>query len=147
MKVLLYSFDTSKSKTLLDGENAYFIHKLKEDLKILSEQVLNDKPDLILGIAAFRRSQIECFALNQFNKFKVSKNNKKHIYNLETETFQKFFSNLNKKPYTTFCNWSSYKISEFVEDNKLNTKIAFIHVNLKDKEILKRMVKELRGSD
>jgi hypothetical protein len=127
--MLVYTFRTNPFKDKLKEifPDIFIFDKLNEDFKIFSNKILKEKPDKILGIAKSDISQSETKTINQFNNKKIDKNGREN-YNLTP------WSNfdISKKPTTSFCNWTMYKIAKFIEDNNLNTKLSFVHLSKKD---------------
>ncbi|MBP7708317.1 hypothetical protein KA107_01415 [Candidatus Pacearchaeota archaeon] len=132
MKVLVYTFSTNKRQ---DELRAYFgeifiLKKLKEDLEKFSKKILIEKPELVLGIGNSERSRIESETINRFNKNKKIEKQGPEKYYLEKI---KVDLPVSTKTTDSFCNWSAYKLSKFVEEHQLATKIAFLHLFNKDK--------------
>ncbi len=135
MKTLYYTFRTNKFKDKIP--EAFIFGKLKEDFEVFSKRILEENPDLILGIAKSSKSQLEQFAINQFNKNKIIDKNGPKSINLYIPN--KTSINKSKKTSDSFCNWTTYKIAKLLLDNNLNTKIAFAHIKEEDLDNLKRL--------
>ncbi|MEP7103382.1 MAG: hypothetical protein ABI721_01575 [Candidatus Dojkabacteria bacterium] len=104
MKTLTYTFNSFKHKELLkkDFGNVFIFQKLKVDLEKIK-------------------------AINKFNQGKVNRVGK--------ESYDLFIPNIKIQhgiPSDSFCNWTMYKISEFLEENKLDIKLSFIHLDIQD---------------
>ncbi len=46
---------------------------------------------------------------------------------------------VSQKQTTSFCNWTAYKIADFLYEKKLAQKLAFCHVLKKDIDTLRRL--------
>lgn len=125
---LFYTF-TSFPETNLKGYSYIVLRSLKYDLQELFKCIELEKPEYVIGLAKYRRSQIEAQAINQYNKTKkVSKNNPIQLYDLYIPQSLDF--KINTNPYDSFCNWAAFKVTEFLDDHEI--KHSFIHVNLGD---------------
>lgn len=105
---LLYSFKNFPYLELLEenGLEVFVFGKLKEDLEILKAKIIDEKPNLILGIAksTSKESTFEAFAVNKFNKGKVSSNSIIDTYELFLPQDLPKSLKIRKTPTTTFCN-------------------------------------------
>lgn len=133
MKLLLYSFDVFPWQKQLEGLGfkVFYFNKLKEDLEIFKKRILEEQPDLILGFAKseLNKSTIEAFCINKFGKNKkVSKQNPIEIFSLFVSEDLPDFLSIRKTPTNTFCDWTMFKISEVLDEEKLETRLSFIHV-------------------
>ncbi len=135
--VLFYTFKSFPFSDSLP-ENSFVLAKLNSDIKLLEERILNDKPEIVIGVGLVRGfSRFERIAVNKFNKVKVNKNSQESFSLVFPE---KGFENikLSYKPTRSFCNWSAFKLAEFIEENNLDLKLSFLHINRKDKlELIK----------
>lgn len=140
-KSLIYTFRTFPHIEELKEmfPNVVVFGKLKEDLDKFFELINTTKPDIILGVAKSNdaHSYFEPLTINKFNKTsKIDKNGKEElklfIPNLTKTNFK-----ISKKPTTSFCNYSMYKIKNHIEQKELKTKIAFIHIVKKDINTIK----------
>ena len=129
--MLIYTFRTNpfKNKLLEKFPNLFIFGKLKEDFNKLSESIINNNPDYILGIASSNNSRFEPVAINKFKKTKKISIQGQKQYDLfiPQSNIKKSFS-----PTDSFCNWTMYKIAEFIEKNKLSTKLIFAHLEQND---------------
>lgn len=136
-KVLFYTFKSFPFKDVLPA-NSFVLAKLNSDIKQLQQLILEQKPEIIIGIGLVRGfSRFERVAVNKFNNGKVGRVSKEYF----DLTFpEKGFENLklSYKPTKSFCNWSAFKLAEFIEQNNLDLKLSFLHINRKDKlELIK----------
>jgi hypothetical protein len=133
MKQLIYTFRTTPFKEQIRtyASDTFVFGNLKVDFAVLSQKILKEKPDHIIGIAQTAGvSRMEPFAINQFHKTKqISAAGPKTIslYVPHKTPFKQAI-----KPTDSFCNWTAYKIAEFVADNALTTKVMFMHVQEND---------------
>ena len=144
MKILAYTFRTFPEIERLKDifPNVFIFGKLKQDLKLFKEEILKEKPDLILGIAIIKKeSQIESKTVNKFNNYSISKNGCESYELFIPDNLSDF--NINKGTTTSFCNWTMYKISELVNENNFNTNLSFVHLNSSDIAKLKVLKKPL----
>lgn len=137
-KVLFYTFKSFPYIDVFNTDELFVLAKLSNDINLLEERILEDKPEVIIGVGVVRGfSRFERVAVNKFNKVKVSKNSIEY-YDLSSP--EKGFENikLSYKPTRSFCNWSAFKLAEFIEQNKLDSKLSLLHINRKDKfELIK----------
>ncbi len=129
--MILYTFRTAPftEKLLETNVNAFVFGRMKEDFVILSEKILKEKPDFIIGMAGAQESRFEKKAINQFNDKKVAQDGEEEL-NLHVPENAIF--PISEKATNSFCNWTAYKIAKLVKDNKLKTKIVFAHLENKD---------------
>jgi len=132
--MLCYTFRTNKLIINQFGSDQIFVFdKLKKDYDEFTKIILEKKPDYIVGMAInnnLKQSQFEKIVLNKFNNKKVSKYNLKNSY--ELNVFDELNFIVNKKGTTSFCNWTAFKIQEFIEEKKLKTKQIFLHLKTED---------------
>ncbi len=134
---MIYTFRTVPYlDELLKFDDEIFVFKsLKSDFENFKIKSLSKKPKHILGIGNTKKeSQLESKAVNIFNKSKQIEKRGKEEYNLFT--FESVFS-VNNRYTTSFCNWTTYKISSFIEEKKIDTKVSFLHLNKSDFNNLK----------
>lgn len=127
-KVLFYTFRTFPIE-LIDTKDVFIFGKLKEDLKVFEKKILNESPDLIIGFGLVKgKSRFERIAINKFNNGVISETSPE-FYNLEFP--DKGFNTIkvSTKPTNSFCNWTMYKITDFLNEESLLTKMSFIHIN------------------
>jgi hypothetical protein len=131
--MILYSFRTAPFKeTLLEMQAQTFIFgRLKEDFALLSERMLKENPEFIVGIAHSEdETRFEARAINQFNGTKkVAQEGPQYV---DLHVPQQAIFKSSDKPSDSFCNWTAYKLTKFAKDKKLRTKVVFAHVNHKD---------------
>ncbi len=124
---MIYTFRTCPFKDHFP--EAFVFGKLKLDLEILKKKILEEKPEIILGIAKAKDfTRFETTVINKFNKNKINPDGKTSfaLY-IPSKIFPK-----SKNPTHSFCNWTAYKIKEFLKENNLPTKLAFVHVKEQD---------------
>ncbi len=131
--VIIYTFRTNpfKEKIIQLNQNTFIFGKLKEDFKIISKRIREERPEYIIGIANFPgKSKCESRAVNKFTKNKKIEKRGEESFNLffpENASFE-----ISKSVSDSFCNWTMYKISKLIKDEKLNSKLIFVHLNEKD---------------
>jgi hypothetical protein len=134
--MLLYTFRTApfKEKLLEMNTKIFVFGRLKEDFKILSKKILEERPDYVIGMAASNTtSQFESNAINQFNNSKkIVHDGEKHLplHIPENAIFP-----TSQEASDTFCNWTAYKIAKLIQDNKLETKMVFTHIKHEDVDL------------
>jgi signal recognition particle receptor subunit beta len=129
MKTLTYTFRTFPFKEKIPS--AFVFGKLNEDFKMFSNKILIERPDLIVGIANnSNNSRFEKLTINRFNKIKKISRNGPDSFELNLPPNPSFSISINTTD--SFCNWTTYKIKEFLKNNSLNTKLIFVHINEKD---------------
>lgn len=141
MKSLFYTFRTFPHIEKIPS--TFVFGKLKEDFEKFSSIILKEKPDIIIGIAHSHNglSRFETIAVNQFNgNKKVNKYGPRSIslYFPENKGIDK-----SEKYTDSFCNWTAYKISEFVRNNNLNVKVSFVHITEVDLDKIISLPKSL----
>jgi hypothetical protein len=110
---------------------------IQKEIETFKDIIITQNPDHIIGIAAFRTTQFESKAINQFNKSKTVSVKGKDSYNL---SIPKIGCKIHKSAYDSFCNWSSYKVSEFVDKWGLSSQVSFLHCTLEDNVMIKKLV-------
>lgn len=131
--MLIYSFRTApfKEKLLEMPARTFIFGRMKEDFAILSERMLKENPEFIVGIAhSDSESRFEAKAVNQFNGTKKVVQEGPQYIDLHLPQNPIFAAS--DKPTDSFCNWTAYKLTKFAKDKKLRTKVVFAHVNHKD---------------
>ncbi len=128
---LVYSFRTNKDVDLFRnaGIGVFEFGKLKEDLLIFCEMIKQIHPTRIIGISAVvGESRFETEAVNVFGKHGTVNMGGRDRYQLHVPTEKPFATS--KKPTTSFCNWTMYKLSEVVEGSSAN--VTFLHYTKAD---------------
>ena len=146
--LLIYTFRTNpfKDKLIRNFPESFIFGKLKEDFQKFSELITRETPSLVLGIASSNSSsRFEPIAINQFNV------NKK-IVPMAPTSLPLFIPRnvpLETSKITTdsFCNWSMYQIANFIENNELDTKLSFAHVNEEDVDDMINWIKSEEKSE
>lgn len=137
-KIKIYTFRTCPFSGELRGlfGDVFVFGKLKEDLEKFKLEIVNDKPDYILGIAHipkfYKSSQFETSAINQFQRVKKVSREGIDKYNLFVPDLNNTNFRISKKNGDSFCNWTIYKISEFLSEEKLGCKFIFTHLKVED---------------
>lgn len=138
--MLVYTFRTFPYKSALSKfcDNYFVFGKLKDDLKKFVRIVGQRRPDLIVGIAKSSKnySRFERKAINQFNKTGVISKDGAPSYKLYYPSKGYKAIKLSDKPTDSFCNWTMYKIAEYI--NKSKTRLMFVHI--KEKDIKKLLI-------
>lgn len=138
--ILIYTFRTFPWKDELEQvlPDFFVFGKLKEDFERFCLEIETKKPDWIIGIAKGRRTIWESLAANQFNQGKIIKGGveKYDLYIPEKTSFP-----IHETAWTTFCNWTAYKIQEFLERNKSEAKLSFLHLAKKDLPVFEELLK------
>ena len=143
-KVLFYTFKSFPYIDVFNTDELIILAKLSDDIKLLEDTILKEKPEVVIGVGLVRGfSRFERIAVNKFNKGQVSKNSIEY-YDLSFP--EKGFENLklSYKPTRSFCNWSAFKLAEFMEQNNLDSKLSFLHINRKDRLELIKYLDSLR---
>lgn len=144
VNVLFYTFKSFPFKDVLPS-NTFILGKLSSDIKDFQQTISKSQPELIIGVGAVRDfSRFERIAINKFNKGKVSRNLIEY-YDLSFP--ENGFENikLSYKPTKSFCNWSAFKLAEFIEQNKLDSRLSFVHINRRDKSELIKYIKSFKS--
>src|SRR5690606_14080811 len=128
-RILFYTF---ASFPLAHLENAVkqpvvVLNQLKKDMIYLQNLIVERNPELVVGIAKTKyQTQWETTCRNVFHKTKkVSKHNLYDHYDLfhpSPTSFRK-----NKQPSDTFCNWSMFRLCEFLSELSSVIPLAFVH--------------------
>ena len=134
---IYYTFRTNKDITRIkeSGKFLFVFGNLKQDLQkffnILSESAV----DSIVGLAEIKGvSRVESVAVNAFGKNKKICKSGPDSFKLDLLKDNIF--KVSKSHTTSFCNWTMYKISEHIQNNKLLIKHSFIHYNKADIELV-----------
>ena len=133
--IIIYTFRTFKGVYELNKiyKNIYIFGKLKNDLNDFLQIIKFNKPKYILGIAKNRNkiSEFESITINNFNNKKIMKSDiyRHKLYIPEFTNTRFMIAN----DYTTsFCNYSMFKIMEYIKENRINTYLSFVHVRMED---------------
>ncbi|NMC36056.1 hypothetical protein GYA49_03340 [Candidatus Beckwithbacteria bacterium] len=134
MNLLVYSFKTFPYKKEIEDifPSIFYFYKLTKDIETFKQLIIQNKPDYVVGIA-FKKYGQSCFepqTVNIFNKKAKITRNGIDSYNLFIPTYLNFkTSNYQSR---SFCNWTMYKVSEFINWQHLATKLIFTHISRKD---------------
>lgn len=144
--LLIYTFSTFPLKNQLQSDfpKTFIFHQFKKDLELFKQMVLTNPPNLIIGLAKSKNqySWIETKTVNKFTQKKVSINNPTQQYDLTKIILPKEFR-LNYHYSTSFCNWTMFKISEFIQQNNLPSKLNFVHLQSQHYSLLKKSLNYL----
>jgi hypothetical protein len=136
-KVMVYTFRTYKDADQLKRifeVDVVVLGELKKDIENLCNRLLVEKPEYILGVAkSNRKSVMETIAVNNIHGHKI---NQKGLDRYELVVPSPGVFEPVNRTTNTFCNYSMYKIAEYIKQNRLETKLMFAHLNSKD---LKKM--------
>jgi hypothetical protein len=139
MKILIYTFRSTLFIKMINkvvNKEIYILSKINNDLEKFYKIILINKPTFILGLAKTNKnySQFEKYTFNKFGKDRVLIKNGIYKYKLYIPsgvTKLNFHINCNIiNP--SFCNLSAYKISSFLQREKLDTKLIFLHIREED---------------
>ena len=131
-QIFTYTFRTNKHAKKF--KDIFIFGKLKEDFKSFTELIQKKNPKLIIGLAeAKTKTRIESVAVNRFGKAGIINKAGKKSYKLHVPKDLPF--TISKKPTTSFCNWTMYKISQ------LGAPVSFIHYNTADLPVILDMLK------
>ncbi|MBN2015983.1 hypothetical protein JW766_04070 [Candidatus Dojkabacteria bacterium] len=150
MKILAYTFYSAPFKEQLQDlfGDLFVLKKLTHDLPKLLSQVLEQKPDYLIGVAKFGyRSQYESVAINQFHKNKKVSKTGPFKYKLFIPKSKNSVIKVAQRPSDSFCNWTMYKISHLIQEEKLKTKLIFVHLNSKQLTLIKELLQLLRKNE
>lgn len=141
MKTMCYTFRTFPELNILEKYfgQVFVFGKLKENLEKFKEIILEQDPDLILGIANNKKSSIKPIAINNFGKNKKVSKEGKNFYDLFIPEELSKVIPISRFKDDTFCNWTAYKIAEYIEENNLETRLSFVHLNMKDELVLNKL--------
>ena len=132
MKYQFYTFRTFPWLDEIEQFQPFVFDKLRSDLPKFQDQLLKGSPEFLMGLAISNSTRFEPIAYNRFNTGKLNIQGR--------EQYQLFVpSILNIKQANrgtnSFCNWTMYKLAEFIEAEQLPTKLAFLHVAKADKQL------------
>ncbi|MCA9381716.1 hypothetical protein KC678_05600 [Candidatus Dojkabacteria bacterium] len=138
-KILIYSFRTFLYINDLPIE-PFIFYKLKESLTQFEKLILEEKPSYIIGIADNKRSsRFESQTVNIFNQNKVLRGGKNKfdlsVINIPLK--------INKGFTTSFCNWTAYRISDFLLKGNMKISHSFIHLNRNDITLFNECINQL----
>ena len=142
MKILVYTFRTFPYLEELKKTFPYVVvfGKLKESLQNFYVVITGKNPDLILGVALSNSSNsfFEPMTINKFNENARVERTGKNEYalllfvpNLKKSNFK-----VSPNPSDSFCNYTMYKIKNFLEQKEIDIPFAFSHLK-------KEQIKEL----
>lgn len=130
---IYYTFRTNKNITRIEesGESLFVFGNLKQDLQKFFNILSKSTIDSIVGLAEIKSvSRVESMAVNAFGKNKKICKSGPNSFALDL--YKENIFKVSKSHTTSFCNWTMYKISEYIQNNKLLIKHSFIHYNKAD---------------
>ena len=134
-RFLCYTFRTFPYISALkdQGINPFIFGTLKKDLEQFKSLILDNRPELIVGLAKKHKGEttIETTATNRFNRNGKISSNGKDQYSLFVPAFWPFPKST--RPSTSFCNWTMYSISKYLDESASTTRLLFAHI--KESEI------------
>jgi len=123
----IYVFESALRFLSLD--DPYILKTLKRDLLTLEQELLLNPPKLLLGIGRGPKTCYEPVAINRFHR-------NPHIVEGRPDQLSLFVPSsaipVSSLPTTSFCNWSAYLLADFIEQEKLSTKISLLHFRPED---------------
>lgn len=132
MKIIAHTFRTFPFKQEVEDifGKTFVFGKLKADFEEFSNTIKNDV-DYIVGVAlSEKETRIEPLAVNQFSGDKKIEKDGAEQIELFIPSFNKF--HIAPKYTSSFCNWTIYKIANYIALNSLKTKLIFVHINKYD---------------
>ncbi len=131
---LIYTFrtfpwieDLQKVAFSLGCKDVFVFGKLKDDLKRFFELIEEEKPQWIIGVARGRTGW-DKQAFNKFNQYQIIKSGVEY-YDLYVPDSQ---LPLRQFPEATFCNWTAYRINDFLNTKNQDIKLSFVHLRKAD---------------
>lgn len=145
MKILVYTFRTFPRLKELEGifGEVVVLGKLKEDLGKMFELIEREKPEMILGVALSNGddSVFEGKTINQFHKRgKVLKDGKDGLELFVPDLRGTDFK-ISTRITDSFCNFSMFRVQNWLEENGLEIPFAFCHVKKEEVERLDFVIK------
>jgi hypothetical protein len=133
MNKLIYTFRTFPWLSEIENFQPFVLDKLKNDILQLQLKLLKEQPEYLIGLAISSSTRFEPTAYNKFNHGKVNKQGK--------EQYGLFVPNIAGTRTATagtnsFCNWTMYRLAEFIVQEKLPIKLAFLHMDRRDKQLM-----------
>ena len=130
--ILVYTFRTNPFRKKLKEHfpDLFVFGSLKKDIQSFSTKIVQEKPEYILGIANEDSSRFETITVNKFSKEKKIDRKGDNLFELYTDKRMPF--PLSKNPTYTFCNWTMYKLTQLIQENKLNARLMFTHLKQED---------------
>jgi len=111
--------------------DVFVFSSLKKDFSNF-EVLMKDQQQDVLGVALTQGpTRQETVAINRFNKGKVS------LLGDDALSLTLFDDiPIATLPTHTFCNWTMYKIQNYINQKDSISKLSFIHINKNDLELL-----------
>ncbi|MBI2102319.1 hypothetical protein HYT55_00635 [Candidatus Woesearchaeota archaeon] len=142
--ILAYTFRTFPYPEELRKEvdSLFIFGKLKEDVQRFSKLIFEQKPTMIIGVASTHsgHSLFEPKAVNRFNRTGIVIKEGEEELLLNVPDLQSTTFRVSRKPSSTFCNYTMYRIKSFLEREKLTIPFAFTHVKREDIKRLKEIL-------
>ncbi|MFA6197691.1 MAG: hypothetical protein WC734_00855 [Patescibacteria group bacterium] len=139
---LCYSFRTNKHLDLFrqNDVDVFVFGSLNSDLARFERKLVSEIPKRIIGLAHTKKAtQFEAVAINTFGSNKKIARPGQDCYYLDTNNASGF--QISKVPTTTFCNWTMYKIAEYISKHSNNIKFSFVHFNESDLDSIIKHIK------
>ena len=129
---IAYTFRTYPNINLLKKEfpHLFILDKLKKDTESFCDHLLEVKPDFVIGVAASKTESVfEPITVNNIHGHKIiaTAPEKLPLHDLNHPIFPASF-----KPSSSFCNYSMFKIQSFINQNRLPSKLIFVHLTPED---------------
>lgn len=110
--------------------DVFVFGSLRDDI-VLFRELIKDTGSNVLGIAdSVGQSRIEPIAINKFNNGKLEMAGPDEVGLFLDPCLDAL--EIAKKPTSTFCNWTMYRIQRFIDEERLKCKLTFVHINAND---------------
>jgi len=130
--ILVYTFRTFPYLEELRKifQNVVVFGRLKEDLQDFYDLIVKENPKFILGVALSNNNNsfFEPKTINQFNKNAKVVKNRNFELSLFVPDLKESNFKISSKFSDSFCNYSMYKIKDFLEQKELDIPFSFLHV-------------------
>ncbi|HIG94684.1 MAG: hypothetical protein QT05_C0024G0014 [archaeon GW2011_AR13] len=143
VEILVYTFENFPQINELKNNfgDVFIFKKLREDIDSFCKKIIEVKPKLILGVAKSKKySYFEPLTINRFNKSKKVINSLNEEFILDIPNLNNTNFLIRKRPTTSFCNYSMYKIKNFLEENGLEIPFSFVHIKQQDIKLLPNLL-------
>lgn len=138
--MLVYTFRTFPKISELPKETFIF-SKLKTDFEDFKQIILNEKPNFIIGLAATDgASRFEPVAINKFGNGFIVKDAAERLGLFVPDDTGGFI--VASQPTSSFCNWTMFKIQNFIDESTPLSKLIFIHLNMVDMKKINSLFKK-----
>jgi len=124
-KISIFTFRTFPhiDKLHQDFDTVFVFGKLRSDLEKFKQIIAKEKPDIIVGFARSTQefSSFETRAVNMFHGKTLCGENKE--YSLFVPDIAGTGIEMSQKQTTSFCNWTAYRLAEFLHRNSLKKQL------------------------